>query len=237
MRRVRNCAAAGRASMMVLASVLIGGCFDDGNTSSSSSNAPAVTSTTAPTADGSTPVVSNSVVLSLLGTPPTTAVVGKTYSFQPKVSSNSPDVVFQISGKPPWTEFNAITGTLTGTPAVGDQGTTGHIVISASDGTGTASMTPFTIKVAAPGETGAITLSWSAPTENSDGTPLTDLAGYKILYGTAPSELTNTIDVAGITSTSYDVTGLAAGTYYFAVVAYNASGLSSGISEVANGST
>jgi len=32
---------------------------------------------------------------------------------------------------------------------------------------------------------GSALLSWNAPSTNEDGTPLTDLAGYKIYYGTA----------------------------------------------------
>jgi hypothetical protein len=31
---------------------------------------------------------------------------------------------------------------------------------------------------------GQATLSWDPPTTNVDGTPLTDLAGYKVYYGT-----------------------------------------------------
>jgi hypothetical protein len=66
-----------------------------------------------------------------------------------------------------------------------------------------------------------VTLQWDANTE-------TDLAGYKIYYGTA-SGVYGTPVVSG-TSTTYTVTGLAAGTYYFAVTAYNTSGLESGYS-------
>jgi hypothetical protein len=67
--------------------------------------------------------------------------------------------------------------------------------------------------------TGSATLSWTAPTRNSDGTPLADLSGYTIYYGTSPSALTQTIQVASPSATSYVVSGLSPGTYYFAVAA------------------
>ena len=65
------------------------------------------------------------------------------------------------------------------------------------------------------------------PTENSDGTPLLDLAGYNVLWGTDPDDLafSATIENAGITS--YVVEGLTTGTYYFAVTAFNRNGLAS----------
>jgi hypothetical protein len=72
--------------------------------------------------------------------------------------------------------------------------------------------------------TGSVSLAWSAPTENTDGTPLTDLAGYHIYYGTAEGAWTSTITVLDASETSYVVNGLAPGTYYFTVVAFNSEG-------------
>jgi hypothetical protein len=80
--------------------------------------------------------------------------------------------------------------------------------------------------------TGSATLSWSVPTQNTNGTPLTDLAGYHIYYGTSPGAWTSTITVLEATETSYVVAGLAKGTYYFAVVAFNAEGTDSPQSNV-----
>jgi hypothetical protein len=70
------------------------------------------------------------------------------------------------------------------------------------------------------------------PTQNTDGTPLTNLAGYHIYYGTKAGSWTSTITVLEPTETSYVVGGLAAGTYYFAVVAFNAEGADSPQSNV-----
>jgi hypothetical protein len=58
-----------------------------------------------------------------------------------------------------------------------------------------------------------------------DPNPETNLAGYKLYYGLAPGNYGVAIDLGN--QTTYTVTGLAAGTYYFVVTAYNTSGLES----------
>ncbi|HXX57181.1 MAG TPA: fibronectin type III domain-containing protein [Thermodesulfovibrionales bacterium] len=74
-----------------------------------------------------------------------------------------------------------------------------------------------------------VTLSWVAPTTNDDGTSLTDLAGYKVYYGTVSRNYPQVADVKSVTS--YTVPNLADGTtYYFAVSAYDATGNESGYS-------
>src|SRR5262245_58221875 len=65
-------------------------------------------------------------------------------------------------------------------------------------------------------------LSWSAPTTNVDGSPLTDLAGYKVYYGLASRTYGTPTDVGN--RTTYPLTGLTAGLRYFiAVTAYDTS--------------
>jgi hypothetical protein len=66
---------------------------------------------------------------------------------------------------------------------------------------------------------GTATLTWSAPSVNTDGTPVTTLSGYTIYYGTSASALTQSVAVSGAGTTSFELTGLAAGTWYFAVAA------------------
>ena len=68
----------------------------------------------------------------------------------------------------------------------------------------------------------ATTLTWNPPTTNSDGSPLTDLSGYRLYYGTTSGHYTTSIDVGNITT--YTFTNLASGTYYFVVAAYNTAG-------------
>ena len=79
---------------------------------------------------------------------------------------------------------------------------------------------------------GSVTLTWSVPTANADETALTDLAGYKVYYGTASESYTTPIDAGNVTT--YTVTGLSTGTYYFAVTAYNSTGDESGFSNEAS---
>lgn len=67
---------------------------------------------------------------------------------------------------------------------------------------------------------GSATISWTPPVKNSDGSALTDLAGYYIDYGLAPNALNQTVKVDGPGIASYIVTGLTPGTWYFSVEAY-----------------
>jgi len=65
-----------------------------------------------------------------------------------------------------------------------------------------------------------VTLFWDPPTTNADGSPLTDLAGYVIYYGTATGDYTQSIDVGN--ATTYQVSNLTKGvTYYFVVTTYD----------------
>jgi hypothetical protein len=79
---------------------------------------------------------------------------------------------------------------------------------------------------------GVVSLSWTPPTRNTDGTSLTNLAGYRIHYGTSPTALISTIQLANAGTSAYTISGLAPGTYYFAVRAYSSSGTESSNSNV-----
>lgn len=86
----------------------------------------------------------------------------------------------------------------------------------------------FTVGTTPPPQgTGSATVGWTPPTQNSDGSSLTDLAGYRVLYGTTPADLTQTVQVAVPSATSYVVTGLVAGTWYFTARSYNTAGAES----------
>ena len=104
---------------------------------------------------------------------------------------------------------------------------------SASTSSGTSSTgSGGTGSTSGSGSTGSATLSWTAPTTNSNGTALTDLAGFHIHYGTAAGALSNVITVSSASSVSYTVTGLTSGTWYFAISAYTNTGLESTLSNV-----
>src|SRR3990170_4426720 len=80
------------------------------------------------------------------------------------------------------------------------------------------------------GGTETATLSWDAPTTNTDDTDLTDLAGYKIYYRTSPGTYDSVIDAAKVTT--YTVSDLTPATYYFVVTAYDEEGNESDYSNV-----
>jgi hypothetical protein len=76
----------------------------------------------------------------------------------------------------------------------------------------------------------SLTLGWVAPTENSNGTPITDLAGYKIHYGTASANYTKVVAVSNPSLSRYVLDSLESGTYFFAITAYNSKGIESTLS-------
>lgn len=161
------------------------------------------------------------------GTPPTGVVVGQTYVFQPAGSDPDGDAIaYGIANKPAWASFSAATGRLTGTPAAADVGSTSNIVIAVSDGKVNTTLPAFAISVTQAAN-GSLTLNWTAPTTNTDGTPLVDLAGYTILYGMSPTALTQSAKIANPGITTYVVSNLAPGTWYFALSAFNTAGASS----------
>jgi hypothetical protein len=74
---------------------------------------------------------------------------------------------------------------------------------------------------------GNATLSWSAPITNTNGAVLTNLAGFKVYYGTSPTALTRVVQLANPKTLTFEVMNLGAGTWFFSVVAYNAQGVNS----------
>ena len=162
--------------------------------------------------------------------------VGQTFTLTPNVSgSNGKTLTFSVANAAPWMTFNTSTGMLTGSPTASDVGTYSNVVISVSDGQQSASAAPFTIQVvAAASASGTADVSWTPPTTNTDGSTLTDLAGYNIYYGTSPNALTQEVQVSTIGVTNYVISGLTSGTWYFAVTAYTSTGTESSLSNVAS---
>lgn len=78
---------------------------------------------------------------------------------------------------------------------------------------------------------GAALVSWAPPTENTDSSTLTDLAGFKIYYGTFPGEYDKTITINNPGLTSYVVENLASADWFFVVTAFNTSGVESAYSK------
>lgn len=73
------------------------------------------------------------------------------------------------------------------------------------------------------GASSSASLGWDVPTTREDGTALTDLAGYRVYYGTATGQYSYSVDVGN--STDCVIDGLTSGTtYYFVVTSYDSSG-------------
>ena len=104
--------------------------------------------------------------------------------------SGGSGLTFRIENRPDWATFSPSTGWLSGTPSASDVGTYSGIVITVSDVATSASLSGFTIAVqAVQTGTGSTTISWTPPTSITDNSPLTNLAGYRIYYGTSSGNL------------------------------------------------
>ena len=135
------------------------------------------------------------------------ARVGEPYRFQPEAADADGDrLSFTAENLPPWAQLDPATGTITGTPGDSDVGEYETITV-------------------VPRVTVAATLEWEAPMAKGDGSPLDDLAGYRIVYGRSPDDLDHSVYIGDPAQTSYEFTDLPQGVWYFAVIALNASGL------------
>jgi hypothetical protein len=109
--------------------------------------------------------------------------------------------------------------------------TTANTNTTPASGATSGTTTTVTSKVTTPVKTtttnGVATLDWMPPTENSDGSVLTNLAGYTVYYGTSPDSLTQSIKVTNPGLSAYTVTNLPSGTWYFAVTSYSSAGVES----------
>jgi len=81
--------------------------------------------------------------------------------------------------------------------------------------------------VPAPGST---TLSWTAPSQRVDGSPITNLAGYRLYYGTSSGNYTAVQDLGNVTTLNLATLSLGQGTYYFVLTAYDIQNYESGYS-------
>lgn len=71
--------------------------------------------------------------------------------------------------------------------------------------------------------TGSAALTWTAPTLNVDGTPLTNLASYNLYRGTSATVLTLLTGIPALATSFVDST-LTLGTWFYAITAVNATG-------------
>jgi hypothetical protein len=118
----------------------------------------------------------------------------------------------------------------TGSSAPAEGTSTGSGTAAGSAGSGSSSGTPTSPSTPTTPSPANVTVNWIPPTENTDGTTLTNLAGYNIHYGTASHSYTRTIPVTNPGLASYVVENLTPGKYYFAVGAVNSTGTESPLS-------
>ena len=120
-----------------------------------------------------------------------------------------------------WSSSNAAVAQISN--ASGSQGLATGIAAGTTTITAISGSVSGTATLAVTGST-TVTLAWDAPTTNTDGTPLT-VKGYKIHYGTSSGTYTNIIDVGNVTT--YVITNLAPGAYYFTTTVYDTSNIES----------
>lgn len=212
------------AVLCCLLAVSLTGCLSSGgggsaNTSGQAAIGPTSVLQASAAAPNTPPVIS--------GAPAVSASINQPYVFQPDASDADGDALtFSIVNKPAWASFDTGTGLLSGTPSSAYSGLFADIVIAVTDGDAVASLAAFSIIVAGD-QDGSATLSWQPPSANTDGSPLTDLAGYVIRYGTSLDDLAAEIRIDNPGLTTYVVTGLTPATWYFQVAAFNSTGMES----------
>lgn len=154
------------------------------------------------------------------------ATVGQQWSFQPSISDPDGDsLIVSASNLPGWIELNDRTGQLSGIPGESDVQLWGEIVISVNDGQSITSLSPFTVNVMSQNAAlGSATLSWLPPTEQTDGSPIGELSGYRLLYGQSSGDYTQTVAINNPGITRYMIEGLTSGEWYFAIQTVDGSG-------------
>lgn len=239
-----NTAALCRLSVIALVSAIaLTGCGgdDEDTTVDGTQNEPPPVSggPPTPTPNPGTPTPSPGAPLdanaapTISGTPPSQVVHGSGYTFEPTAADPDGDVLtYEIANAPAWATFDSATGRLTGTPGEGDIGAYADIRISVTDGAAEVDLPPFEIRVEAVAN-GAATLSWTPPTERTDGSPLTNLSGFNVYWGQKVGEYPNKATVS-LGTTTYLVENLTPGIWYFVTTAFDTDKLESRFSNVAS---
>ena len=182
---------------------------------------------------GTNPPTSNQSP-TISGDPPPMVMQGTKYSFVP--SADDPDgdsLIFFVVGLPSWATFDAESGLVTGTPGAGDIGVYPDITIGVSDGQADVYLTPYRVEVVATA-LGTVTLSWASPTTRSDGSPLVDLAGFRIFWGMDQGDYSNSVEIGNPGISSYVVEQLTPGRWFFTMSAFDSTGVDSPSSGVAS---
>ena len=187
---------------------------------------PAILSDTPATANNSPPSIDISEVAD--------AQVGVAFDYQVVAQDSESDSLRYTSvNLPTWASLDPASGRISGTPGPNDAGLYESISITVADATHEVATAPFSITVNSAADApdaqepgiGVASLQWEAPPSKVSGEPLDDLVGYRIRYGRSSSDLDHSVMIQDPATTSYQVSGLTSGLWYFSVVAVNANGL------------
>jgi hypothetical protein len=208
--------------LLVLGSVLLlGGCFDELDNDGGSNHFGSGS------IGGGEPSPTRNVAPTISGSPPQHIPEGEFYEFLPSASDpDGDDLEFKVARKPAWARFDKASGRLWGTPGAADVGNFTNISISVSDGNASATLAAFDVSVN-PIAAGSATLSWNPPTANSDGSPLSDLVGYRIYYGRNADNLTQVVVLNNPGLTRYVIENLTPARWHFEMTAVNGDGVES----------
>jgi hypothetical protein len=173
---------------------------------------------------------------------------GASFEFTVAATTTERTLKYYIGG---WNSTGRVTVTLPGAPTYtvtfsssssfsrvitvryrADAPTTLRVNYTQTAGSGSIRMQAAALAEAAtPQASSSAILSWQSPEGNVDGSTLTDLAGYRVYWGTIPGTYSRSTQL-NATSRTHTVTGLARGTWYFVVTALNSQGVESSYSNV-----
>jgi len=189
-----------------------------GSTSDTAPQAAAPPPVSAPVTANRAPTISGQVVDSVR--------VGESYEWQPTAADADGDKLsFSAVNLPPWASIDPTDGRIIGTPGKNDVGVYESITIKVADAALTTATQPFSITVLGDAASGVASLRWETPSSKFDGSPLDDLAGYRILYGRNSGDLDKSVLISNAATNSYEFSKLSSGIWYFAVVAVSSCGL------------
>jgi fibronectin type III domain protein len=172
------------------------------------------------------------------------AGTGASFTFTVAAANVERTLTYYIAG---WNSSGKVTVTLPGAPTYtttfsstttysrvitvkfrADAPSTLRVTYTQTAGSGSINMQAAALSQAA----SSTILSWAAPALNSDGSPLTNLAAFKVYWGTTQGTYSQSTKISSATARTYTVNGLTTGKWYFVVTALNSNGDESPYSNV-----